>query len=388
MRDAFAIAAPGLEPLVAAELKALGAAGARAVAGGVEFRADELLLARANVELRAASRVVVRISRFKATAFHELERAARRVLWGEFLRRGATFTLRVTCRKSRLYHSDAVAERIATAIAGAVPGSKHQEGADAGDDSHEGAADAQLFVIRFDRDECTVSADASGDLLHRRGYRLAVAKAPLRETLAAAMLLGARYDPARPLADPMCGSGTIAIEAALLARRIAPGLHRTFAAERWPVAAAAAWKEARAQATERVLPGAQAPIIAADRDVGAIDASRANAARAGVADDIEFCVAPLSSLEVPEGPGLLITNPPYGVRVGETKPLRDLFARFGQVALTRCAGWDVALLSADRTLERQTKLAFEERFATTNGGIPVRLVVAAQSPRTRTRTRG
>ena len=136
------------------------------------------------------------------------------------------------------------------------------------------------------------------------------------------------------------------------------------------------------------MPGAQAPIIAADRDVGAIDASRANAARAGVADDIEFRVAPLSSLEVPEGPGLLITNPPYGVRVGETKPLRDLFARFGQVALTRCAGWDVALLSADRTLERQTKLAFKERFVTTNGGIPVRLVVAAQSPRTRTRTRG
>jgi putative N6-adenine-specific DNA methylase len=389
--DAFAIAAPGLETLVGAELREMGVKGARVVAGGVEFKADARLLARANIRLRVASRVLVRLARFRATAFHELERAARQVEWARMLAPGTTFALRVTCKKSRLYHSGGVAQRVADAIlrgvAGATLAAKVTNDEDEREASEEGDASSrdsgtppQLFVVRLDHDECTISADASGELLHRRGYRKAIAKAPLRETLAAAMLLGADYDPSQPFVDPMCGSGTIAIEAAMIARGIAPGIARDFAAQRWPQMDATAWKSARDAARDLERDRASAPILACDRDAGAIEAARSNAARAGVEGDIEFRVAALSALEPPAGPGLLLTNPPYGIRVGETKPLRDLFARFGQVAYTRLGGWRVGMLSANGVLEAQTRLDFEERFKTTNGGIPVRLVVAEVPP--------
>ena len=397
--DCFAIAAPGLESLVAQELSAVGEsavggslAGAAAttggsmgisavaaIPGGAEFTADAAGLAAALLRLRVASRVLVRLASFRATAFHELERAARQVEWSRVLRAGQAFRVRVTCRKSKLYHSDAVAERVAAAVVRTVPGAKLVDaghGPDDSDDETDGADQPQLFVVRIDRDRCTISADASGELLHRRGYRLAVGRAPLRETLAAAMLLGTGWDPTTPLVDPLCGSGTIAIEAAMLARRIAPGLGRRFAVEHWPETPADAWKAARTAAESERLPRAPAPIIGADRDAGAIEAARANAARAGVAEDIEFRCAPISALAVPPGPGLLIANPPYGVRVGESDALRDLFARLGQVAREQCDGWRVALLSADRSLDAQTALPFADRFATNNGGIPVRLVLA------------
>jgi putative N6-adenine-specific DNA methylase len=400
--DAFAIAAPGLEPLVAAELAALDIR-AEAVQGGVMFRANVGVLARAQIGLRTASRVIVRLAEFRATAFSELEREARQLPWARFIGERGRFRLRVTCKKSKLYHSDAVAERVAAAVIRAVPSAVWDESTGAPDDAEhitESSAereesaepqssslsetDVQLFIVRLDHDRCTISADASGELLHRRGYRLAVARAPLRETLAAAMLLGARWNPSQPLVDPLCGSGTIPIEAAMLVRGIAPGLARTFAAERWPEAHAPAWTKARERAREAVRPSASAPIIGADRDDGAITAAQANAQRAGVVADIEWRVGALSALELPPGPGLIIANPPYGVRVGEKGPLRDLFARFGQLVATRAAGWQVALLSADRTLDDQMRLDFDERFKTSNGGIPVRLAVATVRTRSRT----
>ena len=388
LHDCFAIAAPGLEPLVARELTALGAAAPRVIPGGVEFRADDALLADAHLQLRVASRVVVRIATFQVTAFHELERAARQVEWTRILVPSAAFRLRVTCRKSRLYHSDAVAERVAAAIVRGVKGATFAAAPREEDEESDAAADSptQLFVIRLDRDRCTISADASGELLHRRGYRQAVGRAPLRETLAAAMLAGADWDPRQPLLDPMCGSGTIAIEGAMLARRIPPGLQRRFSAEQWPTTPPRVWEAARAKAREGILPNAPAAILASDRDAGAIEAARANAARAGVSADIEFRCAALSAVEPPDGPGLLLVNPPYGVRVGDSAPLRDLFARLGQVARERCDGWRLGLLSADRALEDQVGLGFEERLKTSNGGIPVRLVVA--TVRTRSRPRG
>ncbi len=387
--DAWAIAAPGLEQIVAGELRTLGFADATAQAGGVSFSCDGTGLAVAQVGLRVASRVVVRIASFRATAFHELERAARKVEWVRFLPAGGRARLRVTCRKSRLYHSDAVAQRVAEAIERVVPGASAGRAARADDADAGQAADtvadddadgqSQLFLVRLDRDLCVISADASGMLLHRRGYRVAVAKAPLRETLAAAMLLGSRWDPRTPLVDPLCGSGTIAIEAALLARRIAPGLGRTFAAERWPEVDVTAFQAARAGAREAMLERAPAPIVGSDRDAGAIAAARANAERAGVGADVEFMQRALSAAVPPAGAvasshGLLISNPPYGIRIGDASALRDIFARIGQLARGPFDGWRVALLSADRALDAQAGLPLEERVKTGNGGIPVRLM--------------
>lgn len=383
--DAWAVAAPGLEPLLEAELRALGFADATASTGGVRFACDARGLARANLHSRLSSRVVVRLATFKALAFHELERAARRVEWSRMLAPGATYRLRVTAKKSRLYHSDAIAQRVAEAIERAVAGARRVDGPAKDEDFDDSvhplgvaadAASAQLFVVRFEHDRCTVSADSSGALLHRRGYRQAVAKAPMRETLAAAMLVAERYDASQPLVDPFCGSGTLLIEAALMARRIAPGSWRVFAAERWPEVPAEAWSAARAAAAEQVLPKAPAPIIGADRDAGAVAAALANAERAGVHADVEVLQRPLAATILPPGPGLLITNPPYGVRVSERGPLRDLYATLGRVLREQGRGWRLAMLSADRALEGHAGLRFSERLRTSNGGIPVRVVEA------------
>jgi putative N6-adenine-specific DNA methylase len=191
------------------------------------------------------------------------------------------------------------------------------------------------------------------------------------------MLLGAGWDPATPLVDPFCGSGTIPIEAALLARRNPPGRHRSFAFMHWPGFDGTAWQELLERADEASLVRAPAPILGADRDAGAIRASVANAERAGVLGDIAFQQSPMSSLHPPDGPGLLLTNPPYGVRVGEADRLRDLYARFGAILRDRFGGWTAAMLSANRSLEGQTRVSWQEIWRTRNGGIPVRLVRTA-----------
>jgi putative N6-adenine-specific DNA methylase len=366
----YAVAAPGLEPLVGGELRALAGRYRIEVGevehGGVEFRTDRAGLYAANLQLRIASRVLVRIGSFHAAAFTELERHARRLPWAEFIAPGRQVEFRVTSRKSRLYHQDAIAQRLLEATAANV-GNGHGTAA---------GAPAQEFVVRLFRDQCTVSADASGELLHRRGYRLATARAPLRETLAAAMLEAIGWDGNLPLIDPLCGSGTIPIEAALAARRIPPGLGRTFACLAWPGCDALAWTTVVDVARAAVLPRAPAPILGSDRDAGAVAAAAANAARAGVAEDIEWRRQAISAMRPPSSRGWIVTNPPYGVRIGERLRLRDLYAQLGNVVRRCCAGWEVAFLSSHAELEQQTGLDPAPLFASDNGGIRIRLVRA------------
>ena len=420
--DIFAITAPGLEPVCAAELRSLdilpGHADIDAAAGdgGVAWRGDGRSLYRANLECRTASRIVIRAGTFRARTFAELERHTGRLDWSRLVRPDARVALRVTCRKSKLYHEGAVAERIERVLGTAVgahvarAGAEHEAypaNVDPGDvvarnvvapDNVSNSVDAdsvadddaaQLITVRFLRDVCTISIDASGALLHQRGYRQAVAKAPLRETLAAAMLLAAGYTGDAPLLDPMCGSGTIPIEGALLARRIAPGLAnpdfapRRYAFQDWPDHDERVWDDVVAAARSRISPASPVPIHGRDRDAGAVTASRANAARAGVADDVRFEQMPLSAVRPPpvsrdggETAGHLITNPPYGVRVGERRALHALYGAFGRLAREQFGGWTVALLAADDGLAGTTGLPFKERFATSNGGIAVRLLEA------------
>lgn len=383
-RDCYAIVAPGLEQLAAAELRAIGIAPGEIEPGGVAFRADDAGIFEANLRLRTASRVIVRIAEFRATAFHELERLSRTVRWDEFVAPGTEVKLRVTCRKSRLYHSDGVAQRVGDAIrrrvAGVTIGGAKRESDDEDAETEPPEDPAQLFLVRFAHDVCTISIDSSGELLHRRGYRLAVAKAPLRETLAAAMLLAVGYDGSIPLMDPMCGAGTIAIEAAMIARRMTPGIARSFACERWPGAPVKRFAEHRTMARAEIRASAPSPIVASDRDAGAADATLANAERAGVANDIEIRRGALSGITPPAGPGLLLTNPPYGVRASAGAEVRNLYAQLGNVARGRCSGWTLAFLAADRAMEAQVKLPLTEALKFKNGGIPVRLM-RAEIPR-------
>jgi putative N6-adenine-specific DNA methylase len=336
----------------------------------VELRGSIDDVMRANLWSRTANRIIVRVDEFHASSFHELERRAKKVAWSKYIPNGATVTFRVTCRKSRLYHSDAVAERLENVVAQQLNAKIADRNAD-----EESASDAQLFIVRLVNDVCTLSVDSSGELLHRRGYRLAVAKAPLRETLAAAMLIGSEWDRHSPLVDPMCGSGTIAIEGAMMARNTAPGARRSFAFQKWADYDAAAWtrlvEEAAAAATE--MTGAM--IIASDRDDGAVEATKANAERAGVASDINVDQRALSAVEFPVMKGWIVTNPPYGLRVGESAPLRDLYATLGKILRREAGRYVLALLSADKKLEEQLKLDLREVFRTSNGGIPVHLVI-------------
>lgn len=371
--DCFAVVAPGLESFALAEARALGLpARAEPGGGGVAWEGDLRSVVLANVGLRIATRVVGRLATFHARSFAELERHARRVPWASVVAPGGAVSFRVTSKKSRLYHSDAIAQRLSDAVQRAMPGVR-VEGA--GDDD-EVAGDAQAFVVRMFRDECTVSVDSSGALLHRRGWRLATAKAPLRETMAAALIAASGWDVRSPLVDPFCGSGTIPIEAALVARGIAPGLSRRFAVERWPGVDAALVTEVRDALATRQLERNSAIVAGFDRDAGAIDAARSNASRAGVADDVELAVRGLSALELPAGgPGWIVTNPPYGVRVGEEERVRDLWAHLGNVLRARAPGWRIALLSPDHALERQLRIPVRAVATTSNGGIPVRMVI-------------
>jgi putative N6-adenine-specific DNA methylase len=376
----FAVAAPGLEAICAAELRALGIVAA-AEPGGAAWEGTMEELHRANLWLRTASRVVARAASFRARTFIELERHGRKVPWERWVAPGRAVRLRVTSKKSKLYHEGAIAERLLGFIEDRVGGIGASSAAKGPEDEADDTGDAQLFVVRVLRDEVTISADASGALLHLRGYRQAVAKAPLRETLAAAMLLGAGWRGDTPLLDPMCGSGTIPIEAALLARNVAPGLAaasrqpRAFAFTAWPGHDAAAWERVVGEARDAALPASPVAIAGSDRDAGAVEAARANAERAGVAADVELEVRPVSAMEPPGGQGLLVCNPPYGVRVGESDALRNLYAALGRTARARCPGWTLALLAAERKLEGQVGIPFTEAFRTSNGGIPVRLAV-------------
>lgn len=371
--DFYSITAPGLERILADEHCRAGFTRLDVSRGGVAWRGTVRELYRANLWLRTATRVLVRVASFRASSFAELESRAAKLPWGRFVRARDNVRFRVTSHKSALYHSDAVAERLAKCVAaatGCAPAGKLQAQED-----DDGLGGEQLFIVRIDHDTLTLSADSSGAILHKRGYRQELAKAPLRETLAAAMLLSSGWTPADQLLDPMCGSGTIPIEAALLARNIPPGLHREFRFERWPGFDSNAWLAMQEAATAGMLARAPAAIIAADRDAGAVAAAMSNAERADVAADIEIVRRPLSESWTPGSErGWVITNPPYGIRVGTD--VRNLYAKLGSLLRTSLVGWRLGMLSASPELDRQVCLAFDRSFDTQNGGIPVRFLVS------------
>ena len=388
METLFAVSAPGLAPFTAQELHRLqlhtaGPAAESDDRAGVEFPGDLAAIYRANLHLRTANRLLVRLGEFEAVGFVELRKRASRLAWERYLNPGRPVALRVTCHKSRLYHSDAVAERVAWAMGdhwGNPPPVKNHGEQDDGEPTDRNPP--QLITVRLLHDRCTISVDSSGELLHRRGYRLALAKAPLRETLAAGMLMASGWPDANtapaPLLDPFCGSGVIPIEAALLARGVAPGRHRRFAFMNWPGFDAALWSGLAADADQQSseqsarLAGSL-HILASDRDAGAIEQAQANAERAGVADTIEFSVRAISAIEPPEQAGWIVTNPPYGIRITAEQDLRNLYARFGAVLRAKCLGWRVAILCSEPQLLRQTQLTLGSELSLVNGGGPARL---------------
>jgi len=361
MLELFAVTAPGLEAVCATELAALAMAGVRPVAGGVEFAGDFRDLYRANLWLRTASRVIVRFGRFRSRDFPELYRKALQLPWGRFVKPGSRVRVRATSHRSRLQHTGRIAATVNEAIDRVL--GRAASGADGPE---------QLILVRFEEDLCHVSVDSSGELLHRRGYREETAHAPLRETLAAGLLLQLGWDGTEPLLDPMCGSGTLVIEAALLAGNRPPGAARQFAFMRWPRYRPGVWQALLAEAArgERAL---TVSLRGADRDAGALAAARRNAGRAGVLGSIDFRPGEVAQTPPAGGRGLLLCNPPYGERLGRQEDLRPLFRALGEVCRRQLPGWRVAFLSPDEALARSTGLPLRPLALLSNGGIAVTL---------------
>ena len=356
--EIFLVATPGLEGPLCAEARAKGFK-AKTVPGGVTLKGGWPEVWRANLEIRGASRVLARIGAFRADHLSLLDKRARQFPWGDVLRKDVAFRVEASCKKSRIYHSGAAAQRIERAIS-------EELGAPV-------SPEAEVCVkARIEKDLCTIAVDTSGEPLHKRGHKQAVAKAPMRETMASLFLRQCGFDGTEPVVDPMCGSGTFVIEAAEIAANLQPGRSRRFAFEQLTSFDPAAWQRMRSThsgATPAVR------FYGSDLDAGAIRMSRANAERAGVAGITEFQQLAIEDLAAPAGPpGLVIVNPPYGDRVGERARLKSLYRTLGQTLLTRFAGWRVGLVTDEASLADATGLPFALSAAPVlHGGLRVTL---------------
>ena len=341
--EIFLATAPGLEAVLCAEARSLGFARAKAITGGVTISGGWPAVWRANLASRGAARVLARVDSFRVVHLSQLDKRSRRVPWAKVLRADVPFRVEATCKASRIYHSGAAAERIERAI-------REELGAPVSED-------AEVVVkARIERDICTVAVDTSGEPLHKRGFKEEVARAPMRESLAALFLRACDYDGSEPVVDPMCGSGTFVIEAAEIAAGLLPGRARHFAFEKLATFDEAAWQKMRS-AAPRATP--ELRFYGSDRDAGAIRMSRANAERAGIVELTEFSHTPVEELTAPAGsPGLVIVNPPYGDRIGDRKRLAALYRTLGHTLLTRFSGWRVGLVTSDANLARATGLPF------------------------------
>jgi putative N6-adenine-specific DNA methylase len=357
----FAVVSPGLESICARELAALGLFSLEPTTGGVAFSGRLADLYRASLHLRVASRLLVRFASFRCRAFPDLYRAAVRLPWGRFVRPDTPLRFRVTCRNSRLLHTGRVAETLQAAADHAL-----------GRATLPVEVGGQLVLVRIVDDLAELSIDSSGELLHRRGYRTSVAAAPLRETLAAGVLQLLDWDGATPLADPLCGTGTFLLEAALLAARRAPGLQREFAFMHWPGYRPGLWNQLcqEARQAERPCP---AVIAGSDADPAALAAARANLAQAGLQDVVSLQQQPLCAQPVHSGPGLVLCNPPYGKRLVVAGPLEAVFADLGQQLQRAYPAWRKALLCPEPRLARATGLPLHEIAQLDNGGLRVGL---------------
>jgi putative N6-adenine-specific DNA methylase len=368
----FATVTPGLERWLDRELRALGVSG-RVLRGGVEARGNIEQLWTASAGSRLAESVRVRLKPFRATSFAELERGLARLPWHAYLRPHAAPQISVTCHKSRLYHSDAVSERVRRVLEACLGSTAAEHGC------------AAVFV-RIDRDIVQTSIDASGERLHRRGYRTHIGEAPLRETVAAALVrlaseaLGERSAPAEPvpqLWDPFCGSGTIPIEWVLFRQGELPGAQRGFAFERWPIHDPAIYAEWLARARSGPSMASTAFAFGSDASPKALRAAEHNALAAGLAQQCRFMCADFeqAARQVPAG-ALIVTNPPYGVRLARSG-LSEVYARFERLLSTRTDLRPVVMACGFAPYLEHTRLDWTVAAEIKVGGLPVRLVQLA-----------
>ena len=364
----FATCGRGIEPVLADELRALGAAEVEAGRGGVHFAGDRTLLYQANLWLRTAVRVLRPILEAEVASPDELYDAVRALDWSRYLTPDHTLAVDCNVRDSRITHSKYAALRTKDAICDQFV---QRCGRRPSVDVEEPMVGLNLHVYR---DRAVLSLDSSGESLHKRGYRPIQTRAPLNEALAAALVLLAGWRGDVPFADPLCGSGTLPIEAAWIALRRPPGLtRRHFGFMGWMDYDVRLWTELRDEARRGVRKRLDWPVVGSDARRDAIEHARTNARAAGVGHLLHFDVRDVRDFTPPDGPpGVLICNPPYGERIGEEKELRKLYRTLGEV-FRRCPGWGVWVFTGNERLAREIDLPRAEEVPLFNGKIPCRL---------------
>ena len=333
----------GLEGLAANELRRLDMELVSAENGRVSFVGDEAALARANLCLRTGERVLLELGRFEATTFDALFEQTKALPWESWIPVDAAFPVTGHSLNSKLFSVSDCQRIIKKAVVERLKSRYRVTWF---------SETAETVQIRFSilKDQVSLCLDTSGEGLHKRGYRPAHNAAPLRETLAAAMVLLSRYRGRDDFWDPFCGSGTIPIEAALIARNAAPGKNRRFAAMDWRTLDKTIWRQEREAAAAREFRG-EYRIFGSDLDPKAVEMAQANAERAGVAELITFTVGDARKLIRETERGVIVTNPPYGERIGDKAEAEELYRAFG-AAWRKMPNWQLYLLSSHTEFER------------------------------------
>lgn len=345
----FEIIAPchfGLESVLKREIYDLGYEVIQVEDGRVTFEGDAEAICRANIFLRTAERVLLKAGEFRAETFEELFEGIRAITWEEYIPRDGRFwAAKASSIKSRLFSSSDIQSIVKKAMVERMKQTYHEEW------FPETGAEYPLRIFLM-KDRVTVALDTTGDSLHKRGYRTMAGKAPITETLAAALLLLTPWKRDRILVDPFCGSGTFLIEAAMMAANIAPGAKRGFTAEQWTnLIPSELWQECREEAEAQKTSEIQVDIQGYDADSEIVKVARENAKRAGVAHLIHFQHRPVSELNHPKKYGFLITNPPYGERMEEKETLPGIYRELGQ-AMGRLDCWSFYLITSYEDAER------------------------------------
>ncbi|MGB5133764.1 MAG: class I SAM-dependent RNA methyltransferase [Prochlorococcaceae cyanobacterium] len=373
---AIAVVPPGLEEPAAAELRALGcdevAAGRRAVG----FRTDLAGYYRLHLQARLPFRVLRELARFPCRSRQELHAGVQTAVqtlpdWQQWLAPEASLRVDATGSAPGLAHSHYSALEVKNAL---VDLQRQHFGSRSSVDLED---PDRSFHLHLGGGEAVLSLDGSGASLHRRGYRAAMGLAPLKENLAAGLIALTGWDGSVPLADPLCGSGTLLIEATCMALGRAPGVGRRFSLERWPDFYAVLWQRelevARGLARDRLADGRPlAPLLGLEQNPEVLDQARHNAAAAGVAPWIDLQAGDCRDFRPPAGPGILVCNPPYGERLGEPGELEALYADLGDMLKERCSGWTLWLLSGNPQLTGPLRMKASRRIPVSNGGIDCR----------------
>lgn len=366
----FATCAGGLEAVLADELRRLGSTAVEPGRGGVRFAGDRAMLYRANLWLRTAIRILWPVLEAHVASPEELYAAVQSIDWSAYLTPEHTLAVDCNVRDSHITHSHYAALKTKDAICDQFV---ERCGRRPSVDVEQPLVGLNLHIHR---DQAVLSLDSSGESLHKRGYRPILTKAPLNEALAAGLIQRTGWDPETAFADPLCGSGTLPIEAAWLALRRPPGLTRKrFGFMGWMDYDVALWTEIRDEARRAVLKKLPAPIVGSDQRRDATAFAETNARAAGVGHLLRFDVRNVHDFRPPAGPpGVLLCNPPYGERIGEEAELKGLYRVLGEVFRERCQGWRCYVFTGNQELAKHVGLPVAEQVPLYNGRIPCRLL--------------